>query len=245
MVDQLRDFADGRLVVGCIYCGGLEETRDHVPSRIFLDAPLPENLPVVPACVRCNNGFSLDEQYVACVIESVISGTADPDRIQRPQIAEILRNNGALRSKIAAAKKQVGQQTTFAVEEKRVRNVLLKLARGHAAFELTAACRDEPTSFAWRPMPLMTPDEIDAFDAVHMPQTFGEVGSRGLQRMRVVQATLKSVTTGELSTVGFLMSDWVDVQDGRYRYLAIDDAGEIRVKIIIREYLACEVIWAR
>lgn len=244
MVDQLRDFADSRLLNGCIYCGGLEDTKDHVPSRVFLDSPLPENLPVVPACLSCNNGFSRDEQYLACVIEAVIAGTADPDQIQRSRIAEILRKSGALRARIEAAKKQVGQEVTFTVEEARVRNVLLKLARAHAAFELTAPCRDEPTSFAWCPIPLMTPEEIDAFDAIHVPQTFGEVGSRGLQRTRVVQATLKSVETGELSTVGFLMNDWVDVQEDRYRYLAIDDAGGIRVKIVIREYLACEAAWA-
>ena len=51
MVQQYRDFADERLVSGCVYCGGPEETNEHVPSRVFLDQPYPENLPGVDACL--------------------------------------------------------------------------------------------------------------------------------------------------------------------------------------------------
>src|SRR5689334_70581 len=121
MVDQLKDWADSRLLQGCVYCGGREETRDHVPSRVFLDAPFPENLPVVPACRRCNNSFARDEEYVACLIESVMVGTTDPDRIERPQVAEILRRSPGLRSRIEAAKQQSSDQIVFSVEEARVR----------------------------------------------------------------------------------------------------------------------------
>jgi hypothetical protein len=243
MVDQLNDLADSRLLHGCIYCGGLEDTRDHVPSRVFLDAPFPENLPVVPACRRCNSSFSRDEEYVVCLIESVLVGTTDPDRIERPRVAEILRRSPALRSRIEAAKQQSSEKTTFAIEEARARNVLLKLARGHAAFELSAARRDGPQSFGWCPIPTLSSEQIDSFDAAHVVQTFGEIGSRSAQRMRVAQVALRSLETGELKTEGLLIIDWVDVQEGRYRYLAVDDHGEIRVKIIIREYLACEVTW--
>jgi hypothetical protein len=70
-MDQLRDHADNRLINGCIYCGGPEETRDHVPSRVFLDSPPPENLPVVWACASCNQGFSLDEAYLALSNQSL------------------------------------------------------------------------------------------------------------------------------------------------------------------------------
>ena len=46
-MDQLRDFADSRLLNGCIHCGAPAETRDHVPSRCLLERPYPENLPAV------------------------------------------------------------------------------------------------------------------------------------------------------------------------------------------------------
>ena len=61
--------------------------------------------------------------------------------------------------------------------------------------------------------------------------------------MFVTQLTLQS-QTGETKSRGLLTNDRVDVQDERYRYLAVDDQGEIRIKIVIGEYLACEVCWA-
>jgi hypothetical protein len=103
-MDQLRSYADDRLVNECIYCGGSGETRDHVPSRVFLDPPFPENLPVVGACGLCNGGFSRDEEYFACLIESAVAGSTDPDHIRRPEVASILRRTPALRARIEAAK---------------------------------------------------------------------------------------------------------------------------------------------
>jgi hypothetical protein len=59
---QLRTFGDERELCLYAYCEGVPETRDHVPSRVLLDEPYPENLPVVPACKSCNSGFSADEE---------------------------------------------------------------------------------------------------------------------------------------------------------------------------------------
>lgn len=33
---------DSRLVGGCVFCGGEPGTRDHVPSKVLLDDPLPK-----------------------------------------------------------------------------------------------------------------------------------------------------------------------------------------------------------
>ena len=203
-MNQLKNLADDRLVNGCIYCGGLEETRDHVPSRVFLDSPLPENLPVVWACSTCNNSFSLDEEYFACLIESAIAGSTDPDHIRRPGVAEILRRAPALRARIEAAKNIIDGRTQFNIEPDRIRNVLLKLARGHAAFELSQIRREDPSSLWWRSFPQMTEDEKDSFDASHVTEMFGEVGSRGLQRLFVTQMNLQSIT-GEKSTLNLLI----------------------------------------
>jgi hypothetical protein len=88
----------------------------------------------------------------------------------------------------------------------------------------------------------MSPEEREVFDAPHVQQMFGEIGSRGLQRLLVTQISLKSLT-GEESQSRLLLNDWVDVQEGYYRYLAIDDVGGIVVRIVVAEYLACEVAW--
>lgn len=127
---QLIDFADNRLINGCIYCGGPAETREHVPSRIMLDPPYPENLPVVGSCETCNRGFSKDEQYLVCLLEAARAGSADPDKIRRPSVARALRRSPALQARIAAAKRTVDDRIEFAVEQERVKNVMLKLAKG-------------------------------------------------------------------------------------------------------------------
>lgn len=241
-MDQLKNFADERLIVGCIYCGGPEETREHVPSRVFLDAPLPENLPVVGACRKCNNDFSLDEAYFACLIESVIAGTADPECIRRPGVANILRRTPALRARLEAAKGFINGQTQFAIEPERINNIIVKLARGHAAFELGQPYRDEPTSVWWRPLAMMDEEQLDEFEASQIAESFGEIGSRGMQRWMVAQFSFQS-DSGETSTTGMLVNDWIEVQEGRYRYHAIDDGDTAKIKLVIGDYLACEVVW--
>ncbi len=55
----------------CVYCNSLAETRDHVPPKCFLEEPYPDNLLTVPCCRKCNNSYSLDEQYVMAVMAQV------------------------------------------------------------------------------------------------------------------------------------------------------------------------------
>ncbi|MFZ1218113.1 MAG: hypothetical protein WAO00_02415 [Chthoniobacterales bacterium] len=241
-MDQFRNFADGRLLEGCIYCGGAAETVDHVPSYSLLDPPYPENLPVVDACQACNQGFSKDEEYLVCLLEAAKAGSTDPEMIKRPSVARALRRSPALRARIEAAKRVFDDRIEFAVETDRVQSAMLKLARGHAAFELSQPCRREPNHFWCGPLTAMSPDVRELFDAPHEQKMFGEIGSRGLQRLLVTEMVLQS-KTGEKSIARFLFNDWVDVQEGYYRYLAIDDVGGIVIRIVIAEYLAWEVGW--
>ncbi len=41
-----------------------------------------------------------------------------------------------------------------------------------------------------------------------------------------------------------ITDDWIEVQDGRYRYAAVADGENIIVRIVIHEYLAAEVHWS-
>ncbi|MCZ0952175.1 MAG: hypothetical protein OXQ89_22855 [Rhodospirillaceae bacterium] len=241
-MDQKRDYADSRLLDGCIYCGAPAETREHVPSRCMLDRPYPENLPVVGSCAKCNRGFSADEQYLVCLVESARVGSTDPNQIKRPTVAHILRNTPALRARIENAKTETDDAVQFAVERHRVANVMLKLARGHAAFELSQPCRSDPVNFWCGQLTDLPAEARDAFDAAHVQEVLGEVGSRGNQRLLVAQVTLQSVS-GDRCRLDLIVNDWVEVQNERYRYLAIDDADGIVIRIIIAEYLACETAW--
>lgn len=242
-MDQLRNFADDRLLKACVYCGaGDAETRDHVPSRAFLTRPYPENLPVVPACRACNSGISADEEYVACLIECVLAGTTDPAGITRPDITATLRHAGALRARLESQRRLVGGQVGFEPEASRVARVARKLAAGHAAFELAFAARHEPTSLWVRPLDMMEPAEREEFDAPQLTSILGEVGSRAMQRMQVIEMTVQA-EEGRTRALQFLLNDWVEVQEGRYRYFAADTPDGVIVRLVIAEYLAAEAWW--
>ena len=243
-MDQFRDYADSRLVNGCVYCAGTEETRDHVPSRVLLDSPLPNNLPVVGACYSCNQSFSLDEEYIACLVEAVIAGSTEPNNVRRPRVAEILRRKPGLRARIETARFTDDGRIHFQVEPDRIKNVILKLARGHAAYELSQPCRDEPSSVWWHPLTLMTEEEQTSYEESQVIGLIGEIGSRQSQRPLVMQVGLEAADGSDRKSLDLVINDWIDVQEGRYRFLAMDGDGII-IKIVISEYLACEVKWAR
>jgi len=241
-MDQLTNFADARLLLGCVYCGAREDSREHVPSRVFLDPPFPENLSIIGACRPCNNGFSLDEEYVACLVEVVIAGSTHPDAMRRPGIRRILERSPALRKKLEDAKVDGPSGTSFQPETSRVERVLRKLATGHAAYELAQECREAPQSIWWHPIHLLSPEQQEEFDAPALLTVFGEVGSRGMQRLKVVEIGLVS-QSGQETKQHVILNDWVEVQSGRYRYLAADEGGTVFIRMVLGEYLAAEVTW--
>src|SRR5262249_30876896 len=132
-MDQLTDFADPRLINGCVFCdsGRSELTRDHAPSRVLLDSPYPYNLPIVDACRDCNNGFSLDEEYVACLVECAAVGSTNPDIMSRDVVRRILNRSPALRARLEQARRIVNGVSYFVPEKTRVDNIVAKLARAH------------------------------------------------------------------------------------------------------------------
>src|ERR1039457_1039218 len=150
-MEHLNSYADDRLVVGCIYCHGDADTREHVPSRILLDEPYPDNLPFLPACAKCNQGFSLDEEYFACLIECARTGSID--RVERPKIRRILQDSPALAARIMQARTVADNgDIVFNTENDRVRSVVLKLARGHAVYELDEQKPEEPSHVMFVPL---------------------------------------------------------------------------------------------
>jgi len=221
---QIRSFGDERAIAGCVYCGGAPETREHVPSRVLLDEPFPENLPLVGACSKCNAGFSIDEEYLACLIDCTLAGSASPEAVERTKVRRILTERPALAAKIASSRTESDGVIRFLPETKRVRRVLLKLARGHALFELHEQHPGPPSYMEFGPLVTWSPEKRQAFEQPPETSVWPEVGSRAMQR----------VAEGD--------SGWLEVQKGRYRYLAAAD-GAATVRIVLSEYLGCEVIW--
>lgn len=135
-MDPRQLFADERHGAFCVFCGAEPTTREHVASRILLDDPLPEDLPLVYSCHACNNGFSRDEEYLACLIDCVVSGLSDPALIRREKVRASLRHSPALAARIAFGRSEDGAGTViWKPEDDRVRNVIVKLVRAHAAHQ--------------------------------------------------------------------------------------------------------------
>ena len=73
----------------CVYCANRATTRDHVPPRLLLEKPYPNNLITVPACNSCNNEFSADEEYFLTILahvataNSLVSKIADGGVVDR------------------------------------------------------------------------------------------------------------------------------------------------------------------
>jgi len=213
-------------------------------SRAFLDAPFPEHLPGVGACLSCNNGFSADEEYLACLVEAAVAGTTDPKAMRRPSVQRAFARSVKLRARLEAARYEEAGKTWFAPEQARVLNVVVKLARGHAAFELSQPCREQPASVLCRPLITMSGQEREEFEEPYFPEILPEVGSRASRRLMVIQPTLAGFGAS-VPVPGLMLQDWQEVQKDRYSYLATDDGAEIRVRILIGGYLACDVRWGK
>jgi len=232
-MEQIVPFADDRLLAGCVYCGGVESlTRDHVPSKVLLDEPFPDNLPVVPACDACNQSFSSDELYFACVLESVVSG-GELSRM-RPRIARRLKDMPDLRARVEASRvRSADGRLIHQVEVQRVRSVLLKLARGHVAYELSEPHAEDPAHVRFSPIEDWTDSEMKAFitpPTSQAAQVWPEIGSRAFILRAAGNPAVASAS-------------WFVVQHGRYQYMAeVGRAGTL-VRMLIRDYLAAEVIW--
>jgi hypothetical protein len=232
-VDPRHLFMDERLRGICGYCGGTAETRDHVPSKVLLDEPFLSDLPVVGACTGCNSSLSLDEQYLACFLECVLSGTSEPARLHREKVKRILVGNASLRARISASCRcDESAQLVWEPEIDRVRRVMLKLARGHVAYELYPYL-EEPREINIIPLSSMSESERTAFEDLSSADTglLPELGSRAFfRKFSSKPDNLKNV------------NGWIVVQRGRYRYAVSEAAGPL-VRIVLSEYLACWVAW--
>ena len=234
---KLSNWGDGRQTHFCVHCGGSTETRDHAPSNDFLDLPHPDYMPVLPCCDSCNRSFSADEEYLAVFIECAISGSSDPKYVGREKVRKALSRNNALRRRVESRKKEAktigGSQLIFwELELIPAKNVFLKLARCHAVYELNEPQLREPTDFLITPLISMSSSERAAFETAPCSNELGilsEVVSRARQRMLVVDNQP--------------FSDWVMVEEVRYRYMA-SGSHVVTVRGVLSEYMAFEFVWA-
>ncbi len=234
---QVEDTADKRNKSWCIHCSAAISTvtanRDHAPSKILLDEPLPANVPLMRVCQPCNSSFAEDEEYTAAFIGAVLSGSTHPDAQLIERSERIFRGNGPLRARVEKSKEVEldlfdGEKVSWIPERDRIRRIVVKNARGHAYFELGEPMLEEPCSIWFGPLALLDEQQLQVFEDVAWPDgTWPEVGSRLMTRF----------CTGE-----DLDDGWIIVQEGVYRY-SVKQCGGLIVRIVMREYLGAEIIW--
>jgi hypothetical protein len=232
-MDPRKLYVDERMTGRCVFCGAGPGTRDHCPSRVLLDEPLPANLPVVESCESCNGSFSANELYLACLIECVVCGSAVPNKVSRSKIRRLLTENPALASSLQSSiETDKSGGLTWMVDVERVRNVVLKLARGHIAYELAIPKTHHPDTIGFTPLIAMSTEARLAFEAEPAAVVWPEVGCRAFTRTDLADGP------------PYLGDGWINVQPGRYRYLVTQSEGDRDVvRIVIGEYLACQVSW--
>ncbi|MGV9013100.1 MAG: hypothetical protein ACOH13_10945 [Flavobacteriales bacterium] len=228
----LQNFGDVRNERACCHCGDLFLSEgvslDHVPSKILLDDPLPANLHLAWCCKKCNNALSSDEEYVACMLDCTLAGTTELAKLGREKVRKALAHSPKLRAHIEGLRVNNEQGTYFNPDRARVRRVALKLARGHASYELNEPKPEAPDQLLISPIPLLSERQREQFEASIAANIWPEVGSRKMQ----------SIVEGEGS-----YDDWTIVQEGRYRYLTSVAEG-LTVRCVLSEHLAIEVHWS-
>lgn len=213
-----QTLSDTRLHQRCALCGvGAPATRDHVPPKVFLDDPLPAEVPVVRVCQECNGGASLDEEYVACIIDVALCGGVDKPAL-RPKVTAALAHTAALNRQIAAsARRADGHSLGFECDPQRLRDVIAKTGRGLLAYEDADGRASDPVDVSW--------SVADALEMPTTPQLLPEVGSLGLTRLTVQ---------------GFDSTPWVTLQPGRFNYLVDRTLERTQVRMVFSDYLHAE-----
>ena len=230
MKQDKKYYGDPRLNHFCAFCGCPTETEDHVPSRCFLDKPHPQDLPVIPCCYKCNHGFSLDEEYVSCMIDCMKAGTASPSLIKREKTRKSLLHNPKLQERISSQIRDFGGVLLYDIEKERFNKVFRKLAFGHLAYENDILSWDSSFSIDIHLLSEMSESQRDYFNRPFRCEVLPEVYSHALEHVMLCYEEDGSYS---------YLSPWVTIQEGRYRY-CVSPNGNI-VKFVIAEFLAVEV----
>lgn len=116
----------------CIYCGLSGGTRDHVPPRIFLDKPYPQNYTTVPACQKCNQEFGNDDEYIAYWIEFMRAIECNNGVLDRTRIEAIFAHSTRLDDRIFNSLKVDSDNIPYMdFENSRIINFFKRVAVAH------------------------------------------------------------------------------------------------------------------
>lgn len=219
----------------CIYCGKPADTREHIPSKVFLSQPYPDNLGIVPACKECNKSFSGDELFLSLLI----------DILKRRHYGMEYTFSEEVESRMIYNKKLV-KDIEEALENKqlekfdvKVSRIIFKLAIGHSVYELSEGYCIKEGAIDYSFGDSMSTEEIEEFSLPFdiSGEPLLEIGSRVYERVVVLDLNLPAIHTEQRLNTSLVLLDWVDVQDSKYSYTSYRFGEEIIVKMIINDFL--------
>lgn len=222
---QRPEYGEGHPERMCCYCGECADTVDHVPSKILLDEPYPENLPDVPCCRKCNEQFSLDEEYVAVLLECVRWQTFNPKQFQRNKVRKIVEHTPALLETVKeTVHTLLDGHFSIHLDNARLNKVLTKLIGGHLRYEgLDQLFLHEGLEIRFYQNIHANPDFYRKFYAPITSSLLPDVGSRALIAMM---------------EQGCVDAPWLTVQPKVYDYCVAPDNSEVR--IIIHDFFGVQ-----
>ena len=208
----------------CIYCGKKADTREHCPPKgIFLRKPYPSNLIELPACRKCNNSYSADEEYTRDMLNCLYNKCHDTTTIN-------------YKSDIIESCDRLLYENIL---DDKVENVFSKVALGHAVYELSDGFGDDDWKLGSISIVIKNNCSAELWNDVTAPvvlELLPEIGSRSGEQIFIVEAISKN---GEITSLPVM--DWHTIQEGYYRYLAFFNKDRIIVKSIIREFMCVEI----
>ena len=200
----------------CIYCrANVANSREHLPSRVFLDTPYPEQYSIVPACEKCNGGFSADEVYVSSFIDKLRSTLSNNEFLLRENTIATINHDKELAKILNEQIRTENGRILVNYVPESFSKILIKLAKGHLCQEqdrfIKSDCLVE-CNFKFKPD--LSEDEIYHFEELPLADKASECGSDFTHGLLIVE------------DIGFpsqIFVPWNQVQDGNYRYLTYFD----------------------
>jgi hypothetical protein len=159
---------------------------------------------------------------VAC-LSAAMSGSTDPGKQVIPSARRILEKSDALQTAINRSSGYL----VWKPDIERIERVVVKNARSHAFFEIGEPMIHKPASVRVIPLEYMSTADRAEFESVG--------GDIGLLPEVVGRMMTRLLTGQDLTEHG-----WVLVQEGVYRYLAIQ-AGLMTVRTVLHDFLTTEV----
>jgi len=172
-------------------------------------------------------GFSLDEEYIAYWIEIALFKKRKIETKRYKKILNVLEKRPSLKKRILGSN-LFGKNELLPIEEDRFKNILFKLASGHVLYKQNNPQYEKPTSIKWNFLDSFSKKERSLFEKTYKIDVFPEVGSR---------------TPIMINTSGEMHYQWEIVQNDIYRYIVADVDNFIIVKLVLSEFIACEIVW--